>query len=274
MKENEQIQQIDVMRLLLHVLQKWWLLMMAAILVGSCTYFYTSKFVTPQYRASVTIYVNNTRSDNKTDYVSSANLSASQMLVATYVNIIQSDSVLEEVISATHLDNSADDLRGMMTASQVQDTEMFQVHISNPDAEKAATIANAIAAVAPRRISEYVEGSSTKIIDYAKIPSAPYTPKVLQNTAIGAVAGMMVMALIVALVYHFDARLKEERDVTELTDLPILGRIPEFAVLEEQAAAIERIRERQREEEKAKQEAEKRQQEAKTASVGKKEGKR
>ena len=159
---------IDLWELLRILLQRWRLLLLCTVAAAAVTLACTANFITPLYRASVMIYVNNVKSSQQVDYISASNLATSQQLVNTYVNIIQSDTVLEKVARSTDTDYTAAQIRAMMTAEQVDETELFFVYITHPDPRMAAEIANAVAEVAPGEIESFVEGSSTKIIDYAK----------------------------------------------------------------------------------------------------------
>lgn len=220
--------EIDLWKLLFLYLHKWWLILLCALVGGAVMWVYAAKFVTPLYQASVTIYVNNVASGQQIDYISGSNLTASQQLVSTYINIIRSDTVLEKVADSTGLDISAAYIRSIMSASQVGETELFDVYISNPDPEMAAFIANAVAEVAPGEIENFVEGSSTKIVDYAKVPTAPYTPNYRKNIAMGIAAGVLVAVAFLTIRDFLDVRIKQEEDLTEISDLPVLGRIPVF----------------------------------------------
>lgn len=225
--------EIDLWKLLLLYLRRWRLILLCGLLAAAGTLFYTANFITPLYRASVTVYVNSVKSNQQIDYISASNLATAQQLVNTYVNIIRSDTVLEKVVDSAKLDCTAADIRGMMTASQVDETELFTVYISHPDPQMAARIANAVAEVAPGEIEEFVEGSSTKIIDYAKVPRGRYTPSYRKNTFFGGVVGCFLAAAYVTLVYLLDVRLKSEDDLMQLFDLPMLGQIPAFAESEQ-----------------------------------------
>lgn len=224
-KEN---MEIDLTKLLFLYLRKWWLILLCAIVGGGIMYFYTATFVTPLYQAGVTIYVNNVRSGEQIDYISGSNLTASQQLVSTYVNIIRSDTVLEKVADSTGLDISAAYIRSIMSASQVGETELFDVYISHPDPEMAAFIANAIAEVAPGEIESFVEGSSTKIVDYAKVPQTPYSPSYRKNIVLGAGVAVVLIVAVLTIRDLLDVRIKKEEDLMEISDLPVLGRIPVF----------------------------------------------
>lgn len=180
------------------------------------------------YRASVTVYVNNIRGDQYVEYITNSNLATAQRLVNTYVNIIKSDSVLEKVADTLDQNVSASQIRAAMSAAQMDDTEIFTVTITHADPEMAAQIANAVAEVAPREIETYVEGSSTKIIDYAKTPQSPSSPNVTRNTLLGAIVGCLAALVYIALRFLMDVRIKDEEELNMLFNLPVLAQIPAF----------------------------------------------
>ena len=222
--------EIDLWKILQLCLKKWWIIALFALVAAAIALFYTANFITPMYRSSVTIYVNNNaRSGNENlDYVSGSDLSTSQKLVSTYTNMLTSDTVLEQVAKATGLDYAASSLRGMISAAQVEETEIFKVYVTNADPVKSATIANAIAQTAPDVIANFVEGSSTKIIDYAKVPTGRFTPSYKRNVMIGFGVGALLAVVLLTLRSLLDVRIKEESDLTELFDLPVLGQIPDL----------------------------------------------
>ena len=223
--------EIDLKQLILALVHKAWLLVLCALVAGGISYFYTANFITPMYRASVSVYVNNsnTQTGSNPSYISGTDLATAQRLVNTYVNIIKSNTVLEKVVEQSGLDLTAEQIRGMMTAASVEDTEIFEIYISNADPELAAQVANAIAEVAPNEIANFLEGSSTKIIDYAEVPQYRYTPSFRRNTFLGVCAGGLIAAVYVVLKTIMDVRIKGEEDLERLFDLPVLGAIPDFS---------------------------------------------
>lgn len=228
MNEHRDGLEIDLQKLLLAYLRKWWLILICTAVAGLITLIYTVNFITPLYKSSVSVYVNNARADQQIEYISNTNLATAQKLVNTYINIIRSDRVLAKVADASELDVTADEIRKIMSAEQVDTTELFTVTITHADPEKAAQIANAVAEVAPGEIGEIVEGSSTKIIDYAKVPEKPSSPSKAKNTVLGALVGGVLAVLYVTLVFLMDVRIKDEEDLVALFGLPVLSQIPAF----------------------------------------------
>lgn len=229
MTRNEEVQEIDLLKLFQEYLKKWWLIVLCVLIAGGGTLYGTMKFVTPLYQASITVYVNNTRSGEYIDYISGSNLQASQKLVSTYSNIIISDTVLTKVAAKAGNGYTAESLRKILTTQQIGDTELFNVFVRCEDPEEAAYLANTVADIAPKELEAFVEGSSAKIIDYAKVPTKRYSPSYSRNTALGAMLGLVLSVGYVTLRSLLDVRIKEDADLFELFDIPVLGQIPHFS---------------------------------------------
>ncbi len=223
----KKVKEIDLQEILRACLRKWWLILLCAVVAGVATYLYTVFFVTPLYRTGASFYVNNSQ-QSESQKISSSDLATSQRLVLTYVNIIKSDMVLEKVIAEADLKMTPGQIRGMMTAQSMDETEMFKVQISHRDPYLATRVANAIATVAPAEIANILVGSTTKVVDRAKVPTAPYTPNRSRNAALGAVVGAALAVAYVVLTVLLDVRVKSEEDLAAICSVPVLGMVPDF----------------------------------------------
>jgi len=220
--------ELDLGALLKYLGKRIWIIVFCTVLLGASVFAYTVNFVTPMYDASVTIYVNN-NSNKNSDTISSSDLAVALKLVNTYVNIIESDTVLEKVIAEAGMNLTANKVRGMLSAAPVDETEMFKVTIRSKDPQMSADLANAIAEVAPDEIAEIIEGSAAKIIDYAKVPTTQSSPNPVRNTVLGAVLGAVLAVAVLTMVMLLDQRIKDESDLQRVCSAPILGYIPDLA---------------------------------------------
>jgi capsular polysaccharide biosynthesis protein len=221
------------------ILKKFWLVALCAIILAASVLVYTVNFVTPTYRASVSIYVNN-NSGADDSYISSADLAVALRLVATYVNIVQSDTVLDKVIEDKGLMITAAQLRSMITAEAIGETEMFEVTVTTPNPQLSADIANAIAKVAPTEIAHIIDGSTAKVIDYAKVPTRQASPNYMMNALIGGAIGAVLVVLVLFLQYMMDTRVKNEEDLTRICPIPVLGVIPQLSSGSKKAGTMTR----------------------------------
>ncbi|MGX8699412.1 MAG: YveK family protein, partial [bacterium] len=191
----------------------------------------TLLFVTPQYRASANFYVNNTNATYEQEFLSDGNISASVKLVRTYIEITKSASVMDETARRLGVGYTAASLSKLVKAEQVNSTELFAIYVTCPDPVEAAKIANVLAEVVPETISSIIEGSSARVIDYAEVPTSRFSPNYARNTLVGLAVGLLLVFLIVTVDFLLDVRIKDEEELISISDLPVLGRIPEFSSL-------------------------------------------
>ena len=219
--------EIDLRRLGTALLKKAWLIVLCAVVVAAAVFIYSKKFITPLYRTNISIYVNNTNKGQNIG-ISSSDLATSQRLVATYIDVLKSDLVLDQVAQQLKLNIPASVLRGMLMAESPEGTEVLTVYVTNADRFLAAQIANAIADVAPKAIAEIVVGSSAKIIDRAKVPTAPSSPNNTNNALSGGMVGVAIAVIGICLRELLDVRVKDEEDLAQICSAPLLGNIPDF----------------------------------------------
>ena len=221
---------IDLRKLLLVYWRNWWIILLCGVIAAGVSLLYTRVTVTPMYRATVSVYVNNMKNTQDVNSITAGTLSAAQQLVNTYVNIIRSDRVLTKALEELRMDGlTTDRLRGIMSATQVETTEIFYINVTHPNPEAAAEIANVLAQVSPAEIAAVVEGSSAQIIDYAQVPVRRYSPSYRRSTLLGGAVGALAAAAFVTLRFLLDVRIKDEEDLTQLFTIPVLGQIPSFS---------------------------------------------
>ena len=232
--------ELDLKEIGLALLKQIWAIILCAVIAGLGMLVYTANFVAPTYRASVTMYVNNSSGVNS-QYMSSSDLAVAQRLVETYTNIIGSHTVLSKVAEASGLNITADEIRGMLAASAVGETEIFKVFVTAQDPKLAADLANVIAEVAPEEISKIIPGSTAKVVDYARTPTGRYAPNYTSSAVLAALVGALLAAAVVVAQQLLDNRITKKEDLEKIFPMPVLGSIPEMDE-ELQKAPVRKVR--------------------------------
>lgn len=222
--------EIDIKRLLLELLYKAWIMILAAVIFAIGAYVYAKTRLTPRYTASVSLYVNNYDSlvNPEIKKVSSSDIYTSQALVQTYLTFLSTEKVLDEVSFRLNDKYTASQIRGMMSANAMNETEIFQVSITSTDPIEAAQIVNIIADMAPTVITNYIEGSSVKVVDYAKVPTTRSFPVYRKYIMLGFMAGGGLAAIVIILMFLFNSKITSEEDIKKLFTAPVIGKIPNF----------------------------------------------
>lgn len=229
-RDNEPVE-IDLLRLWNALRRKFWMVIIATVLAGVLAFTYTMFAVTPLYRATALFYVNNSDLSvgDASFSISSGDISTSKSLVASYIVILNTRGTINDVIDYAGSDRSYGEVRGMISAAAVNETEIFAVDVTSTDPAEAESLANAIAHVIPKRIATIIEGSSAKVVDYAVQPSSPCSPSYTKNTMTGLMLGFFISALLIVLVEAFDVTIKEEEDLDRCCKYPVLASIPDMS---------------------------------------------
>ena len=183
---NESFDSIDLIELFGVLLRRIWTIVLSALIAGCLAFGFTYFFISPQYEASTLLYVNNSDISvgSSSFSISSSDLNAAQKLVDTYVVILKSRTVLNEVIEKADVNYTYNQLSGMISAGAVNSTEVLRIVVTCGNPAEAERIANTIAEILPVRIPDIVNGSDVRIVDYAVIPSHRSSPSFTKNTAI------------------------------------------------------------------------------------------
>lgn len=238
MNNVKELEQIDIKRMIEVVLDRIVSIVVITIIFGLLSFLISEFLVVPKYESSITMYVNNRRNtagaENNETKTLSSDITASQQLVPTYIEMIKSDSVLQEVADEikekTGEKFKVKKIRDMIKAEALSNTEIIRVSIKTEDARMAREIANTIADVAPDKIQKFIERSDVRIIDKAKISTSPVSPNMRNNTILGALLGFALSISFILLREIFDVRVKSADDLVARFHYPVLGTVPEIRV--------------------------------------------
>ena len=218
--------EINLSKIWQFVRPRSWLVALCAVLGAIGCFIYSSFFVTPMYVSTAKMYVYN--NDRQNMQISAADLSASQQLINTYIEIIKGNTVMQEVAQKINLGYSASQIKAMFSASAVNETEIFKISIRYSNPEHAQRIVNAIIEIAPEYIKTTVKAGSVEIIDAASLPKSPSYPNVATDTIKGFLAGAVLSLGVLVAINFLDRRIHSDDDITESYNIPLLGIIPEI----------------------------------------------
>lgn len=226
MKEKRDILEIDLKRVFRVLLIRSWIIVIVAFLLGALSFGYARFMITPEYSASVKLYVNNNYANSPG--FSSSQIAAAQNLADTYMVILKSRSIMEEVANHTGLPYDYNQIMGMVSASAINGTEVFQVKVTCENYKHAAQIANAIAEVLPEKITSVVDGSSVRVVDYAVENSSQVSPNYRNYAIRGALIGAVLTAVLIVVMDLTDTSINSEEYLSAVyQELPLLAVIPD-----------------------------------------------
>ncbi len=227
-EKNEQEIIIDWRYLLRALWKRALIIFLAGIIAATAAFVYVEKFEDDQYSSSVMLYVNNQSLSigSGSLSISASDLAASQSLIDTYIAILMNRTTMEEVAERSNLGYSWGQLMGMVSTSEIEGTEVFQVTVTTTDPFEAALIANCISEVLPERIETIIEGTSMRIVDSAIENPSRVSPKPTSTAIKFFIIGFMAAAAVFVLIIILDDTIRSDDYILETYEVPVLSKIP------------------------------------------------
>lgn len=192
---------------------------LAIIIAGVVSY----NFLTPIYQTNTQILVNQEKSEAAA--LLNQNIQTDLQLINTYSVIIKSPAILDQVSDQLALDLNADQLTNKITVSNAENSQVVNISVQDPDPAIAVDIANTTAAVFQEEIQELMKVDNVSILSFAVVKEnqAAVSPNPMLNMAIAAVVGLMLGVGIAFLLEYLDTSMKNEQDIEDVLDMPLLG---------------------------------------------------
>src|SRR5690606_27457469 len=214
----------------LRIFRKNWIAILLLAVLGAGLGFTYALVATPTYTASARVFVSTSGATTAADLQQGNTFT--QQRVKTYAELVTTAAVLQPTIDSLNLSTSVAKLRGQVSATAPLNTTVINVTVNSTDPVFAATLATETAnqlieVVQQIETTNPLEGSPVRltVVQEAEVPGAPTSPKRMLSIALGLIAGLatgVALALVRAAV---DTKIRNEKDVERLTDLPVLGGI-------------------------------------------------
>lgn len=217
----------------IRLLRRGWMLLLTATLLGLLAGSVSSLLSTKTYDSTTSLYVSvQTPGDNSAVDLSQGS-SAAQAKVRSYVQIVSSSDVLDPVIKELRLSESSTALAGRVSALSKPNTVNIEITVSDTDPVRAAALADAVAKSFSSVVAEKLEAptvgstSPVRITTFQKavVPTAPSSPNVPVNVALGLFCGLLAGLAATLLRHTLDTRIHGANDIAPITATPVIGGI-------------------------------------------------
>lgn len=217
---------MELARFLWLVRRSWWLLILGALIGGASAYA-VSQLITPIYRASTTLLINQTQTPGVIAY---NDILTSERLTKTYRELITKRPVLADTIDDLGVALTANELASMISVDVVGETQLLRLSVEHPVPVRARLLANSVATtfITTNEQDQLTQTGTVSIVESAETPGSPVRPRTMLNTLMGAFVGLLLAGAAFLLYEHLDDTVKSSEDVEAATNLPTLGGVSRF----------------------------------------------
>lgn len=190
-------------------------------------FIYTSFMVVPKYSSSTTLLLAQSASENSSG-ITTTDITLNSKLISTYRKLVESDRVIRQVISNLGIDDSEESIKGSVSVTEEEDTEIIRITVTNTDPEKAAKIANEISAVFMEEVKALYKIENIHTVDPAEPDTVPSNVNHAKDMIIFGAIGFVLAVGYVFIAYMLDNSIKTQDDVEKFTHVPVLANIPVY----------------------------------------------
>ena len=211
----------DLAELFYRLIGSWKIIVCVAAAFALAVGAYTVYFVTPMYRATAIIYVLSPES-----ILNISSLQLGTALTSDYIKIFDMWEVHEEVISNLHLDYTYAQMRDRLSVTNSTGTRMLDISFTSPSPAEAAAVANEYAQVASDYIQQTMSTDRPNLMSQALEPANPVSPNRVRNVLAGFIFGGALAALILAIRFLTDDKIKTADEIRDCAGLATLAVVP------------------------------------------------
>ncbi|MDT8716515.1 capsular biosynthesis protein [Clostridium sp. 19966] len=198
-----------------------WITLLAVITSGVFSYI----VIKPTYKTNISVIIGKGESTKDSTY-NYNDIMMYQNLVKTYVELTTSAKVMNDTISNLGLSLTADQLEAMISVSPKASTEFMDITVKSKSPSDAMNIANQLAKSLKSISATVMKEDNVQILDEAKLPTSPDSPKPLLNMMIAFLLGLMLSIGLLFLLEYMDNTVKTEEEIEKLCGVPVIGIIP------------------------------------------------
>ena len=214
--------EIDLLELAGVIWQKFWLVLIGAI-VGAGLAFAVVKYgMTPKYQATATIYI----FSKTTSITSLADLQIGSSLTEDFQIIAKTRDVIDSVIRDLNLNTTYESLASRVTVTNPASSHMLRVTVQDTDPTWAAKISNKLSDKLRDQIAEIMNTDRPSVVERATVPKNQSSPNVRRDTVVGALLGAMLVMAILVIRHMADDTIKTSDDVHKFLGMDVLAEFP------------------------------------------------
>lgn len=216
-------EKIDLRQLFRTLKKRFWIIALITIIAATISGVVSFFILTPVYEANTQILVNQAKS--KEQFYNSYELQTNVQLIQTYNDIIKSPAILGEVTKQLNLDMTPKQLSNQIQVTNSQDSQVAHIVVQDTNARLAVKIANTTAAVFKKEVPKIMSIDNVSILAKAELDESlsPIKPQPLMNIAMGIIVGLMLGVGLSFLLDYLDSSIKDERDIDQIMELPVIG---------------------------------------------------
>lgn len=205
---NVQGREIDLRVYFSLIKKKLWLIIIITAITSVASYYYSAETNVPVYEASTRVVIGEEAGN-----------------MDTLMVMVEDPIILEKVKSNLGLQTSARGLSSQINVSQLGESEVIEIIVTDLDASQAAAIANETATSFKIEVASILGAKDIQLLSPAIENPVPINNTKNKLTTMGFLFGLITAVGLIFLLDSLDSSIRNARDAEEVLGVPVLGTV-------------------------------------------------
>ena len=200
-------------------------IIIAVLILVIGTFVYDTKIKTPMYTTYTKILLVKNQEEDSSSTTTLNDINVNQKLAATYSEFVKSRLVLQQVINQLHLDYTVEQLAKNVSVTNVTDTQVLKISVTDSDPERARNIADTTTKVFAKEITNITGLDNVRPYESAITNDKPSNNTLSRDLIIAALIAVFGVLAVSFVIYYFDDTVKYSEDLERRIGIPVVGKI-------------------------------------------------
>lgn len=179
--------------------------------------------IPPLYKSSTKVFIG--KNSIQQEY-SISDIQIYQKLLSTYAEVIKTDDLIESALEKNNLDESPQYVIENIDAAPKSDTQILEISYVDTDKDLTKDILEAVTNEFILYSKELIPNGTIKIVEKAKVPISPISPRKKINIMVSFVLGLILSISLAIILEALDKSIKTKEELEKLVNIPVIGSIP------------------------------------------------
>jgi len=227
MGNKEMMRPVTIRELWALLVQKLWILLLAALIAAGTVFAVLRMTYTPLYSSTATLYILRQNEDADADDTAD-DFSLALKVVNDCTYLLKSRTVLNAVIEDLALELSYEQLEGAVSAVNPENTRILEVTVKAASPELAKAIVDRVCGIGQDSITEAMGFRQVNLFEHGTYDPEPCNTPSAAVYVLAAVSAAVLVYLVFLTVYLLDDGIKTAEDMEKVLGISLLGEIPDL----------------------------------------------
>ncbi len=185
---------------------------------------YAIFFVPEKFVSSTSIMLMKTEENEKNELKNDGNLELTDSQMATFEELIKSDSNIQEAKKNLNLNTEIN--RKNVSVKRISSSDTFQIKVSDSNSESAVKINSEITKIFGNTISSMYKNIKIYVVDEAHIVRVSKVSAIISLAIYSLIIGILIDLLYIISLIGIEKNVKNVKDIESNFSLKVLGLIP------------------------------------------------